>query len=218
MRGGQSAVSALWRHSHPWGYGVWLLVSGGFSLVWPVVGLTLLWGGLACVLWELMAKSLAVRSGHVVLYVLPSPTPWVTQRLRALGYGGPVAPHLWEMHVNESIAWHHRGDPDTAVQQFQAAYTADRLAWMHIRPDDVGLIMTTFNRLPSAQLEAFRAAGAWMVAGPLDSRIPSVASAKRQRQTQRRMFGRVMSWRDRTNPADWTTVYVPPMIQRQPRV
>lgn len=203
------AVSALWRHSHRWAYAVWLI--GGFAvgMGWPTAGIVLLWGGFACVLWELAARRLAWRHGYSVLYVLPSPAAWITRRLKALGYAGPVARRVWEMHVNETVAWHHLGDPGTAVERFRVAYTRDRLRWLQERPDDVGLIITTFNRLPADELAALQAAGAWVVAGPLDARIPSAAQATRQRTTQRRMFGRIVSDRDRTDPAQWTTIYVP---------
>lgn len=214
-------VSALWRHPHVHGgvlyrgYFSAVLVTGlGVMTVVPWLGLIWIatWGmgGALAMSWEAVARALSYRRGFRVLYVLPSPPRWVARRLRALGFAGPVAAHLWEMHVNESIRWRRGGHVREAVSRFREAYTADRIRWLRERPDYVGLVICTFNRLPEAELAALQAAGAWVFAGPLHPRIPQVVTPRRQRTTQRRMFGRVVSDRDRTDPAGWTTVYVPP--------
>lgn len=203
-------LSALWRHH----YGRLLAITTALMCLvlsywrpgWAVaIGLMYL----GVVGWESIAKWHAHRHGFSVLYVLPSPSRWVARRLRALGYTGPVAPHLWEMHVNESRSWiaHDEGD---AVQRFRAAYTADRLRWLAERPCTVGLMITTFNRLPADERRALEAAGAWIVSGALTSQLPRVASRRRVDATQLRMFGAVVSDRDRTDFGSWTTVYVPP--------
>lgn len=215
------AVSALWRHPYEpaiyGGYfGAVFLTGFAASLMVPLIGLAVIVGGLfvggVAMSWEGVAQTLSRQRGFRVLYVLPSPARWVARRLRALGYVGPVAPRLWEMHVNEAVRWHHGPDPHDAVRRFRAAYTADRLRWLAERPDDVGLVICTFNRLPAAEVAALQAAGGWVYAGPLDARIPRVVTPRRQRNTQRRMFGAVVSRRDRTDPTAWTTVYVPPRM------
>ena len=122
---------------------------------------------------------------------------------------GPVASRLWEMHVNESLSWNTKGEWD-AVQRFRSAYTADRLRWLDERPHTVGLMITTFNRLPADERSALEAAGAWIVSRALTSHLPEVASRRRVDATQLHMFGAVVSTRDRTDPRGWTTVYVPP--------
>lgn len=205
-------VSALWRHH----YGRVLL--GSVLLLCLVLGITVnvwlaygLWFTVAgLVQWEGMAKFLAERRGFHALYVLPSPPGWGARRLRDLGYQGPVASRLWEMHVNESHRWKtNDGTSTEAVRRFQTAYAQDRARWLQERPDDVGLLITTFNQLPEAQRRALTAAGAWIYAGALTPALPAVVFRRRMEATQRRMFGRVVASRDRTNPTEWTTVYVP---------
>ena len=217
------AVSQLWRHPHPWVYGVYF-GSGLLLSVIVTIGLNpwvgcALWMALAtagalAIVWRDVARWMAQRRGYQVLYVLPSPARWVSARLARLGYSGPVADRAWEMHVDEQRRWRWPdAAPEAAVRRFRAVYTADRLRWLDARPDDVALIITTFNHLPEAEMTALKAAGAWTASAPLDPRIPRVATARRQRQTQRRMFGGVVSSRDRCDPAGWTTVYVPPRIE-----
>nr|WP_014107003.1 hypothetical protein [Sulfobacillus thermotolerans]AEP14340.1 hypothetical protein [Sulfobacillus thermotolerans] len=218
---GAYAVSALWRHTvHRWIYGAavagLIVLGGSVSLLTGNAGLALgvmdagLGGLLLALGWEWGAQQWARHRGFRVLYVLPSPSTWVARRLRRLGYSGPVATRLWEMHVNERERWTVIRDPARAVQAFRQAYTADRLRWLRERPDDVGLIICTFNRLPAAEWAALAQAGAWRVAAPLDPRIPPVVTPRRQRTTQLRMFGAVVSSRNRRHPATWTTIYVPP--------
>ncbi len=198
-------VSALWRQSHPWLlFGGLLGVVGGIEVVNLTAGLLVALVAIGCVSWELVARTVMVRRGRRVLYVLRSPAGWVRRRLRQLGYTGPVARRIWEMHVDEDVRW-----PE-GVASFRAAYTADRLWWLAHRPPNVGLIICTFNRLPDAEMAALEAAGAWVTAGPLHPRIPRVVSKRRMRKTQQRMFGAVVSPRDRTDGRTWTTVYVPP--------
>ena len=215
------AVSQLWRHPHRVVYGlyfggvlglsmalVFLNAAAGLAVL---VGLSLL--GAVAMSWRDVARWSAAHRGYRVLYVLPSPARWVSVRLARLGYSGPGADRVWEMHVDEQRRWHEPCETSkAAVRRFRAVYTADRLRWLENRPGDVALIITTFNHLPEAEMIALKAAGAWVVSAPLDPRIPRVVTTRRQRQTQRRMFGGVVSSRDHRDPAGWTTVYVPPRI------
>lgn len=205
-------LSALWRHAHGWIYPLWIAIALVAGLFGGWVALSLIWLlGFCWMSWELVAQARAARAGFPVLYILPSPAPWVRRRLRALGYPGPVARRIWEMHVQERTRWVQPGGTAAqAVARFRAAYTADRVRWLQDRPPDRGLIITTFNRLPPTEIAALRAAGAWVGMGPLDPRIPAKAFTGRTRAVQQRMFGAVVSTQDRTEPGGWTTIYVPP--------
>jgi len=156
-------LSALWRHQAPWSYAVWLALSLGGGVFWSPLGLVILWGGAACISWELVARAWAQHRGFRVLYVLPCPSRWARLRLRHLGYTGPVAARLWEMHVAEGTRW------SGGVAAFRHAYTADRARWLRERPSDVGLIVTTFNRLPVEEQDLLASADAWMTAGAMAS-------------------------------------------------
>lgn len=207
--------SALWRHAHtPWRLAVYGAgVALGFTPWWPV-GLMALWGAalgeLAMMGVEAGAKRAARRRGYRVLFVLPCPPRWAARRLRALGYAGPVAHRLWEMHVMDDRRW-PAPNADEAVRAFRQAYTAERLRWLDARPAGVGVIFTTYNRLPTEEVAALQDRGAWRAAGALHPRIARAAHRRRVRVAQQRLFGRVVSTRDRTDPATWTTVYVPPL-------
>lgn len=208
--------SALWRHTYRWWEGTVLGGLLGASAcagwlggpVWVGVGFLALYGvllGPSYLRWR------ARRRGFRVLYVVPAPRWWVARRLRTLGYLGPVASRIWEMHVNEGRRWTAVGDdPIAAVRRFRQAYTADRMRWLAERPPGVGLLICTFNRLPPAEWAALEAAGAWATAGPLHPAIPAAVDAQRQQKVQTRMFGAVVSTHDRSNGAEWVTVYVPP--------
>lgn len=208
-------LSALWRHAHPWSYHVWIAV----AFIMGLLG-GLWWFGLVALVgfcwmsWELVAQIRAARAGFPVLYVLPSPGPWVCRRLRTLGYTGPVAHHVWEMHVQERTRW-VTGDglPVDGVRRFRHAYTTDRLRWLEVRPPDRALIITTFNTLPQEEMAALQAAGAWWASGPLDPRVAAQATIYRLRVTQQRMFGGLVSSRDRSDPNGWITIYVPPRME-----
>lgn len=101
-------VSQLWRHPHQAMYGLYF--SGVLALSMTVGFLNTAAGiavlvelclfGAWAISWRDVARCSAARRGYRVLYVMPSPTSWVAHRLRALGYTGAVAPHVWEMHVN----------------------------------------------------------------------------------------------------------------------
>ncbi len=205
-------VSAVWRHHHGrvlFGSVLLLCMALGITInFWLAYGLWFAVMGL--VQWEGLAKFFGERRGFHALYVLPSPPGWATRRLRALGYSGSVSSRLWEMHVNEAHRWKTaEGTSTEAVRRFQTAYDQDRARWLQERPDDVGLLITTFNQLSEPQRRALSAAGAWIYAGALTPTLPAVVSRRRMEVTQRRMFGQVVSRRDRTNPTEWTTVYVP---------
>ena len=203
--------SALWRQSLPGGL-IGPLVVGTLLLQLPVLrwlGLLLLGAFLLGMLYEVFARRWALAHGYKALFVLPSGARWVARRLQALGYEGPVSRHLWEMHVIETRRWTRPGHGN-AVRLFRTAYTQDRLAWLDARPPNVGVVFTTFNRLPPKELAGLVAREAWIHAGPLHPRLPRLASSHRVLTTQRRMFGCVVSLRDRTNANEWITVYVPP--------
>ena len=213
-------VSQLWRHGRSWVYplyfiGVFIAGVGIMVIVNPWVGWSLLmmWegAGALAIIWRDLARLAAWRRGYRVLYVMASPSAWIAHRLHALGYRGSVAPRIWEMHVDEQRRWiQPEENVHDAVRRFRTAYTADRLRWLEERPDDVGLLICTFNRLPMTELAALKAAGGWVYPGPLTPHIPPVMSPQRQRRTQTRMFGAAVSTKDRTDPNTWITVYVPP--------
>lgn len=206
--------SALWRQSLPGGL-IGPLVVGTLLLQFPILrwgGFLLLGSWLVGMLYEVGARRWALAHGYRALFVLPSGTRWVARRLQTLGYEGPVAHHLWEMHVIETRRWISLGRGN-AVRMFRTAYTQDRLAWLDARPPNVGVVFTTFNRLPADELVGLVAREAWIHAGPLHPRLPRLASPHRVLATQRRMFGCVVSRHDRTRANEWMTVYVPP---RQP--
>lgn len=206
--------SALWRHAHaPWR---WAVYGTGFALgltAWWPIGLMALWvsalGDTALIGAEAWAKRTARRHGYQVLFVLPCPPHWAARRLQALGYAGPVASRLWEMHVMDDRRW-SAPTAKEAVRAFRQAYTAERLRWLDERPAGVGVIVTTYNRLPAEEVAALQDRGAWIVHGALHPRIARSAHRWRVAQAQRRLFGQVVSERNRTDPAAWTTAYVPP--------
>ncbi|PSR19882.1 MAG: hypothetical protein C7B45_17750, partial [Sulfobacillus acidophilus] len=93
---------------------------------------------------------------------------------------------------------------------FRTAFTADFFRWVEERPDHRALVLSTFNHLTAAEVAQLRAVQAWIGSGAIHPRLARLADAHRMESTQRRMFGGVVSRRDRTNPATWTTVYIPP--------
>ena len=203
-------VSALWRQSHPWAVRAWLGLSilMGLTAAWQL-GILSLWLGLCCALWEPFAQWRADRCGHRVWFVLPSPAKWCQRQLRQLGYSGPVASSLWEIHVQERQIWLGES-PHDAARHFRTAFTADFFRWVEERSDHRALVLSTFNHLTSAEVTQLRAVRAWIGSGAIHPRLPQLADVHRMESTQRRMFGGVVSHRDRTNPATWTTVYIPP--------
>ncbi len=204
------ALSALWRQSHPGALWGWLVASAGlgFSPYWGV-GILSLWVGLGCVLWEPLAQRWAAAHGHRVWFVLPSPAPWVRRRLRGLGYRGPVAGRVWEIHVQERRRW-TAATPPGAAAAFRQEFTRDLLRWIGGRPPGVAILLSTFNALRPEEVAQCQASQAWIGRGPLHPRLPRLTDTRRMVATQRRMFGGVVSTRDRTNPGSWTTVYWPP--------
>lgn len=226
-------TSALWQNAYYrliW-IGLMVVIVGGalvvaFATQW-YWGLLIGYAGIALVaLWshgEARARKRAYQRGFRALYVVPGAPQWTARRLHALGYTGPVAATLWETHVNEHTSWvtppaaggPPGGDPHPAIAAFREAYTADRLRWLAERPDDVALVISTYNHLPPAQWAALNAAGAWHMAAPLHPGLLRVVTAARQRQVQRRMFGAVVNPRPRSDPTTWTTIYVPPRCQAQ---
>lgn len=206
--------SALWRQSHPGAVRAWLGLSTliGMTPYWAV-GLTSLWLGLLCVLWEPIAQWWARQLGHRVWFVLPSPPGWSSRQLRSLGYVGPVASRLWEIHVQERRRWDGE-TPTAAAALFRVTFTHDLFRWIEARPAHVAVLLSTFNTLHPDEVVRLQGAHAWIGAGALHPRLAHLTDAHRMVATQRRMFGGVVSRRDRTNPATWTTVYIPPRITR----
>lgn len=217
-------TSALWQNAYL--RVIWLGLMGviGGSVVAVACATQWYWGllvgyaGIALIaLWsrgEPHARKRADQRGFRALYVVPGAPRWTARRLHALGYRGPVAGKMWETHVNEHASWvRPGGDPHQAIAAFWEAYTADRVRWLAERPDDVALVISTYNHLSPDQWAALNAAGAWHTAAPLHPGLLRVVTAARQRQVQRRMFGAVVNPKPRSDPTTWTTIYVPPRCQ-----
>lgn len=161
---------------------------------------------LAPSLYFLGAPAMGARRYRTrAIWWTPAPPQWIRRQLPDPVLLGPV---VWEVHAQDARRW--RGaTPREAARAYRQTYADELIRLIHTRPDSVALMSSGFNRLTPAEAQAIMAAGGTIWDGPLWPRLLRRYPPWIMALTQRRMFGGVVSRKDRRDPTAWVTWVVP---------
>ena len=147
----------------------------------------------------------ARRSRTRAIWWTPAPGAWLARQLPT---PRPLGPGVWEVHAQDARRW--RGPtPREAARAYRQTYADELIALIRTRPDGVALVSSGFNRLTPEEAAAVRTARGMIWDGPLWPRLLRRYPPWMMALTQRRMFGAVVSTKDRRDPATWVTWVVP---------
>lgn len=147
----------------------------------------------------------ARATGYRAIWWTPAPPRWLARQLPDPVDLGPVC---WEVHAQDARRWRAE-TPRAAARAYRSTYATEVCRLIAARPDTVALLSSGFNRLTPAEQEAVLAAGGRIWDGPLWPRLLRRYPPWIMVLTQHRMFGGVVSHKDRRDPATWVTWVVP---------
>ncbi len=197
--------SLLWRQAHP--QTVWILLSitflGAILTGWFwLPALAALW-----IVQDIGDRYHAKRQGYQARFWTPGAPRWIQIRLRTLQ--GPILPigPIWELPAQDQHRW--PGTPHNAARAYRRAYEAEMIHILATKPAKTTVCCTTFNHLTEKETQAIMQAGGWIGSGALDPHLPRLFRPRTMAAIQRRMFGEIISNKDRTRAQSWTTWVVP---------
>jgi len=161
---------------------------------------------LAYFLYFIVWPGICARRCHLLAtWWTPAPGSWLGRQLPT---PLPLGPIVWEVHAQDARRW-RAPTPHDAARAYRQTYADEVIRLIQTRPDTVALMSSGFNRLTPDEEQAIWDAGGRVWDGPLWPRLLRRYPPWIMALTQRRMFGSVVSRKDRRHPATWVTWVVP---------